>query len=167
MDGMSNVCRTPNRLTEIRTTGAIAFSNKGASNLTESTPFSGATEGTVADNRLVGVSIVAVDDNADARLLLEIILKQSGAKIITCESALQALETIRSVHPDVVLSDILMPDMDGYEFLNELRALGAWGGGRVPVIALTAFASESDIVRIVKRVFKCMFQNQSTRQNSF
>jgi PAS domain S-box-containing protein len=122
--------------------------------LTESPPLSVASEGIVADNRLVGVSIVAVDDNIDARLLLEIILKQSGAKVITCESGQRALETIRSVHPDVVLSDILMPDMDGYEFLNELRALGAEGGGRVPVIALTAFASESDIVRIRQAGFQ-------------
>ena len=122
--------------------------------LTESPPFSGATDGMVADNRLVGVSIVAVDDNVDARLLLENILKQLGAKVITCESGQRALETIRSVHPDVVLSDILMPDMDGYEFLNELRALGTEGGGRVPVIALTAFASESDIVRIRQAGFQ-------------
>jgi CheY-like chemotaxis protein len=44
--------------------------------------------------------------------------------------------------------------MDGYEFLNELRALGAEGGGRVPVIALTAFASEGDIVRIRQAGFQ-------------
>jgi CheY-like chemotaxis protein len=117
-------------------------------------PLSGATEGVVAGNRLVGVSIVAVDDNADARLLLEIILKQLRAKVFTCESGQHALETIRSVHPDVVLSDILMPDMDGYEFLNELRALGAESRGPVPVIALTAFASESDIVRIRQAGFQ-------------
>jgi PAS domain S-box-containing protein len=122
--------------------------------LTESPPLSVASEGIVADNRLVGVSIVAVDDNIDARLLLEIILKQSGAKVITCESGQRALETIRSVHPDVVISDILMPDMDGYEFLNELRALGTEDAGQVPVIALTAFASESDIVRIRQAGFQ-------------
>jgi CheY-like chemotaxis protein len=122
--------------------------------LTESPPVSGTTEGSVADNRLAGVSIVAVDDNADARLLLEIILKQSGAKVITCDSGQRALQTIRRVHPDVVLSDILMPDMDGYELLNELRAFGAEDGGRVPVIALTAFASESDIVRIRQAGFQ-------------
>jgi PAS domain S-box-containing protein len=123
--------------------------------LTESPPLSyGATEGIVTDNRLAGVFIVAVDDNADARLLLEIVLKQSGAKVITCESGQRALETIRSVHPDVVLSDILMPDMDGYEFLNQLRALGAEHAGRIPVIALTAFASESDIFHIRQAGFQ-------------
>ena len=135
--------------------------------LTESPPLSVASEGIVEDNRLVGVSIVAVDDNIDARLLLEIILKQSGAKVITCESGQCALETIRSVHPDVVLSDILMPDMDGYEFLNELRTLGAEGGGRAPVIALTAFASESDIVRIRQAGFQMHVPSQSSRHNSF
>ena len=116
--------------------------------------FSGVIEGIVADNRLTGVAIVAVDDNADARLLLEIILKRSGASVITCESGKHALETIRSVYSDVVLSDILMPDMDGYEFLNALRALGAEHGGQVPVIALTAFASGSDIVRIRQAGFQ-------------
>ena len=119
----------------------------------ESPVFITSAEGLVSD-RLMGVAIVAVDDNADARLLLEIILKRSGARVITCESGIHALEVIRSFHPDVVISDILMPDMDGYEFLNGLRTLGAEQGGWVPVIALTAFASESDVVRIRQSGFQ-------------
>jgi PAS domain S-box-containing protein len=115
--------------------------------------FSTSTEGLVSDNRLMGVTILAVDDNADARLLLETVLKRSGARVVTCESGKHALEAIRSFHPDLVLSDILMPDMDGYELLNQLRAFGAEQGG-IPVIALTAFASESDIVRIRQAGFR-------------
>jgi PAS domain S-box-containing protein len=120
----------------------------------ESPVFSGPVEVAMADNRLIGVAIVAVDDNADARLLLQMILKRSGARVITCESGQSALETIRNVRPDVVLSDILMPDMDGYEFLHELRTLGTEQGGQVPVIALTAFASGSDIARIRQAGFQ-------------
>lgn len=127
---------------------------RGSSVQSEMPVFSTATEELVSDNPLIGVAIVAVDDNADARSLLEIILRRSGARFITCESGKRALEVIRSFHPDVVLSDILMPDMDGYEFLNELRARGAEQGGGVPVIALTAFASESDIVRIRQAGFQ-------------
>jgi PAS domain S-box-containing protein len=120
----------------------------------ESPVFITSAEGLASDIRLMGVAIVAVDDNADARLLLEIILRRSGARVITCESGIHALEVIRCFHPDVVISDILMPDMDGYEFLNELRTLGAEHGGWVPVIALTAFASGSDIVRIRQSGFQ-------------
>jgi CheY-like chemotaxis protein len=108
----------------------------------------------VSDNRLIEVTIVAVDDNGDARSLLENILKSSGARVITCESGIHALKVIRSFHPDVVISDILMPGMDGYTFLDELRALGPEHGGEVPVIALTAFASGSDIVRIRQSGFQ-------------
>ena len=120
----------------------------------ESPVFSALTESSVPDNRLTGITIVVVDDNADARLLLETILHRSGARIRTCESAKHALETIKTFQPDVVISDILMPEMDGYKFIGELRALGPAHGGEVPVIALTAFARGSDSVRIHQAGFQ-------------
>jgi len=120
----------------------------------ESPVFSALTESSVPDNRLTGITIVVVDDNADARLLLETILHRSGARIRTCESAKHALETIKTFQPDVVVSDILMPEMDGYKFIGELRALGPGHGGEVPVIALTAFARGSDSVRIHQAGFQ-------------
>jgi CheY-like chemotaxis protein len=127
---------------------------RSSSEQSESAVFFTSGEGSVSDNRLMGVAIVAVDDHGDARSLLENILKGSGARVITCQSGIHALEVIRSFHPDVVISDILMPDMDGYEFLNELRTLGAEQGRWVPVIALTAFASSSDLVRIHQSGFQ-------------
>ena len=83
---------------------------------------------------------MVVDDNADARLLLETVLKRDGALTGTCESGQNALAPIKTFLPDVVISDISMPEMDGYRFLGELRTLGAEQGGEVAVIALTAFA---------------------------
>lgn len=132
----------------------VEVSARSSSLQPESSVFSSAGEDVAADNRLTGLGIVVVDDNADARLLLEFILKRAGAGVTTCESGKHALETIRRMRPDVVLSDILMPDMSGYEFLNEVRALGAEHGGQVPVIALTAFASTNDVVRIREAGFQ-------------
>lgn len=108
-----------------------------------------------AENRLNGLKIVVVDDNSDARLLLETILKRNGARIATCVSGKDALDTVKTFHPDVVISDILMPEMDGYTFLNQLRALGSEdGGGDIPVVALTAFARGSESVRIHQAGFQ-------------
>jgi PAS domain S-box-containing protein len=106
------------------------------------------------DNRLQGVKIVVVDDNADARLLLETVLKRDGALTATCESGKNALALIKTFLPDVVVSDILMPEMDGYRFLGELRTLGTEQGGEVPVIALTAFARGSESARITQAGFQ-------------
>jgi CheY-like chemotaxis protein len=103
---------------------------------------------------LNGVKILLLDDNADARLLLETILKRVGATIITCESGKHALEIIITFRPDVVISDILMPEMDGYAFIRRLRALGRGDGGEVPVIALTAFGRGSESDRIYQAGFQ-------------
>jgi CheY-like chemotaxis protein len=100
------------------------------------------------------VKIVVVDDNADARLLLETVLKRDGALTGTCESGQNALALIKTFLPDVVISDISMPEMDGYRFLGELRTLGAEQGGEVPVIALTAFARGSESARITQAGFQ-------------
>ena len=94
------------------------------------------------ENRLNGLKIVVVDDNSDARLLLETILKRNGARIATCVSGKDALDTVKTFHPDVVISDILMPEMDGYTFLNQLRALGSEdGGGDIPGRCFDRFCS--------------------------
>jgi CheY-like chemotaxis protein len=108
----------------------------------------------VPDNRLNGVKILLLDDNADARLLLETILKRVGATITACESGKHALEAIRTFRPDVVISDILMPEMDGYTFIRGLRALGPAAGGEVPVIALTAFGHGNESDRIHQAGFQ-------------
>jgi len=79
-----------------------------------------------------------VDDDEDARHLIRTILEYCGGLVTTVASAPAALGTLRSVVPDVLLSDISMPDHDGYWLLEQVRALPAGRGGQVPAVALTA-----------------------------
>lgn len=87
---------------------------------------------------LLGVHILVVDDDDDARHLIRTILEYCGALVTAVSSAPAALGTLRSVVPDVLLSDISMPDHDGYWLLEQVRALPAERGGRIPAVALTA-----------------------------
>ena len=97
-----------------------------------------------ATNSLVGVKILAVDDNKDARELLEILLTDCGAAVEIASSGVEVLARIETFESDVLVSDIGMPDMDGYALLQQVRALPTARYNRVPAIALTAFAQEKD-----------------------
>jgi CheY-like chemotaxis protein len=96
---------------------------------------------------LAGLAIVVVEDHDDARKYLDIFLRQLGAKVMVAGNACEGLELIKHSLPDVVLSDIKMPGMDGFELLREIRALGPGAGGSVPVIAMSAFFSQTDRTR--------------------
>jgi CheY-like chemotaxis protein len=93
---------------------------------------------------LAGVRIVAVDDEADARDVLRVLLEQHGAEVRTAGSVAEALSLVKSWRPDALVSDIGMPEADGYELMLRVRALGDKDGGFVRSIALTAYASEED-----------------------
>jgi len=88
---------------------------------------------------LAGLAIVVVEDYDDARRYLELFLRQLGAEVKGASNGFEALELIKDSLPDLVLSDIKMPGMDGVELLREIRALGPDAGGNVPVIAMSAF----------------------------
>ena len=96
---------------------------------------------------LAGLAIVVVEDHDDARRYLDLFLGQLGAKVMVASNAFEGLEAIKNTHPDLVLSDIKMPGMDGFELLDEIRALGPDAGGSVPVIAMSAFFSQTDRAR--------------------
>jgi len=93
---------------------------------------------------LAGVKVLVVDDEPDARHLLERVLSQSEADVATASNGREGLEWIRSHRPDVIVSDIGMPEMDGYEFIRRVRTSLAADNCRVPAIALTAFARSED-----------------------
>lgn len=93
---------------------------------------------------LKGIKIMVVEDEADARELITAVLTQAGAIVIATESVKQALAALQNGHPDVLISDIGMPEMDGYELIRHLRTLSATRGGQIPAIALTAYAGESN-----------------------
>jgi signal transduction histidine kinase/ActR/RegA family two-component response regulator len=95
------------------------------------------------DNRLKDIKVVAVDDNADARELLKAILERSGAETVVVSSGQEALEAIRDLHPDVLICDLAMPEMDGYEVVKNVRRLEP-ELGPLPVIAFTAAARDED-----------------------
>ncbi|HEV7642500.1 MAG TPA: ATP-binding protein [Pyrinomonadaceae bacterium] len=93
---------------------------------------------------LKGVKVLAVEDEKDARDLLIAVLEQCGAEVRTCESVAQALEMLKEMKPDVLISDIGLPGEDGYSLIRKVRALEEGTGRRLPAVALTAFARVED-----------------------
>ncbi len=93
---------------------------------------------------LGGVRVLVVDDDPDACDLLETVLQREGAAVHTVRSARAALAALASWSPDVLLSDIGMPEEDGYALIRELRARERSAHRHVPALALTAFASPAD-----------------------
>ena len=98
---------------------------------------------------LEGLKVLIVDDDADARELLAEILNQCGAHVRSAASASKALEVLGLWLPDVLLSDIGMPDGDGYAFIEQVRALPVERGGAIPAAALTAYAGADDRARVL------------------
>jgi CheY-like chemotaxis protein len=93
--------------------------------------------------RLIGVRVVIVDDEPDARELVATILRGQGASVTVAASAHEALTAVRYERPDVFVSDIGMPDEDGFMLLKKVRSVTA-EGRPVPALALTAYASADD-----------------------
>jgi CheY-like chemotaxis protein/two-component sensor histidine kinase len=104
-------------------------------------------------SQLSGVNVLVVDDEADARELIKRILNDAGAQVHTAGTAAQALQLLLSERPQLMISDIGMPDIDGFELLALVRALGAGKGGDLPAIALTAFARSEDRTRALREGF--------------
>jgi signal transduction histidine kinase/ActR/RegA family two-component response regulator len=94
--------------------------------------------------RLDGLRVLLVDDEPDAVDLATAILASAGAEVRTCRSAAEALDAVRGWRPDVLVSDIEMPEEDGYSLIRRVRALGADEGGKTPAVALTAYGRTQD-----------------------
>jgi CheY-like chemotaxis protein len=91
---------------------------------------------------LTGLRVLVVDDEPDIRELIAFVLEQWGAEVTIVASALEALCALNCSVPDILLSDIGMPEVDGYTLMRQVRALSPEQGGRLPAIALTAYAGE-------------------------
>jgi signal transduction histidine kinase len=104
--------------------------------------------------RLEGVRILFIDDSADARDLVATILSDRGAKVRTCESTQSALAALQRERPDVVISDIEMPDGDGYEMIRALRLRDADTEAPIPAIALTGATRAEDRIRMFAEGFQ-------------
>jgi signal transduction histidine kinase len=103
---------------------------------------------------LAGVRLLLVDDEPDARALVEDLLRQAGAIVTAAASAREAIEQFALARPDVLLSDIAMPEENGYDLIRQVRAMSAEEGGGVPAIALTAFARPEDRARALEAGFQ-------------
>jgi signal transduction histidine kinase/CheY-like chemotaxis protein len=96
---------------------------------------------------LAGIKVLVIDDEPDARDLIKWVLENARAEVVVGSSATAGLELLESQQPDVVISDIGMPERDGYQFIRDVRSLEAANGGKTPAIALTAFARSEDRTR--------------------
>jgi PAS domain S-box-containing protein len=95
-------------------------------------------------DRLDGLRVLVVDDEADTRELLKQGLEYCGAQVSLAASAAEALDTLMANVPDVLISDIGMPGVDGYDLIKQVRNLPPQRGGKVPAIALTAYTRTED-----------------------
>ncbi|WNZ27146.1 PAS domain S-box protein [Leptolyngbya sp. NK1-12] len=102
---------------------------------------------------LQGVRVLVVDDEADARELVAFLLERVGAVVTSVASAMEALQLIPQLQPDILLSDIGMPEMNGYSLLQELRSQ-AGNNRQIPAIALTAYAGEINQQQALKAGFQ-------------
>jgi two-component system, chemotaxis family, sensor kinase Cph1 len=96
-----------------------------------------------------------LDDEADTCEVVAAVLKRCGARVTTATSAAEALEAVAAADFDLIISDIGMPGVDGYEFIRKVRARERESGARqTPAVALTAYAREEDR----RRAFRAGFQ---------
>jgi hypothetical protein len=108
---------------------------------------------------LHGLSVVVLDDERDARELIQMVLERGGAHVTTVSSVAEALASVANHKPSVIISDIGMPDEDGYAFIRRLRELPSDQGGRIPAIALTAYARAEDR----RKALSAGFQNHAAK----
>jgi CheY-like chemotaxis protein/anti-sigma regulatory factor (Ser/Thr protein kinase) len=93
---------------------------------------------------LTGIRVLVVDDDTDSREFIAFVLEQLGAQVSTVTSAGEAIATLEQSQPNILLSDIGMPNMDGYMLMRQIRAMPPEQGGQILAIALTAYAGEID-----------------------
>ena len=106
-----------------------------------------------AAHDLSGLQVLVVDDEDDARELIKRILNDCNADVLTAATAGEALSLLQHARPDLMVSDLGMPEVDGYGLLDRIRALGPARGGDLPAIALTAFARSEDRIKALSSGF--------------
>ena len=103
---------------------------------------------------LYGLKILVVDDDVDTRELIEWVLKRVGAEVTSVGSAREALDVLEREKAHLLVSDIAMPEEDGYGLLRKIRALPPERGGRIPAIALTAHSLVQDRLQSLRAGFQ-------------
>jgi signal transduction histidine kinase len=104
--------------------------------------------------RLDGVRVLLVEDNLDTLDILKFIFDEAGAEVLTTTSVDDALEALERFRPDALISDIAMPDRDGYDLIREVRSREPEQGGKIPAVAVTAYTRAEDRVRVLASGFQ-------------
>jgi CheY-like chemotaxis protein len=103
---------------------------------------------------LQGVRVLVVDGEAEMRELLNTVLSQQKAEVLTAASASEAMEVLRIGRPRVIVGDVAMPAENGHQLLERIRSLPAQHGGRTPAVALSALSSASEQQRALRVGFQ-------------
>jgi CheY-like chemotaxis protein/two-component sensor histidine kinase len=103
---------------------------------------------------LEGLKVLVVDDERDTRELIREVLKECGSEVITSSSAEEAFTALQEQKPDILITDLGMPDEDGYSLISKIRALPSERGGQIPAAALTAYARAEDRLRVLRSGFQ-------------
>ena len=106
------------------------------------------------DSTLSGIKILVVDDDPDVLSAITLILGYYRAEVIPAAKPHEGLEQVKRHRPDVIISDIGMPHMDGYQFIRAVRKLPPHDGGGTPAIAVTAFNRPEDRARVPEAGFQ-------------
>ena len=105
-------------------------------------------------HRLDEVRVLLVEDNTETLDMLKVIFEESGAEVIAATSVDEALDALDRFGPNVLVSDITMPDRDGYDLVREVRSRAPERGGKIPAVALTAYVRAEDRVRVLSAGFQ-------------
>jgi hypothetical protein len=97
---------------------------------------------------IAGCRILIVEDDADSREMLDILLRTLSAETATAGTAAEAMDRLSSFKPDVLISDLGLPEVDGYDLIKRIRDLSVDDGGTIPALALTGFASAEEKRRV-------------------
>jgi CheY-like chemotaxis protein len=108
---------------------------------------------------LEGIHVLLVENDLDTLALLSAALKHQRATVTAVSSAAEALASIRTSTPDIVVSDIAMPGEDGYQLIERIRSMGFDDDRRIPAVAITAYAKEEDR----QKALSSGFQNYLTK----
>jgi signal transduction histidine kinase/ActR/RegA family two-component response regulator len=147
--GAAFIVRLPlliSRHTEALPTGnseLLSGDNKGPSLKVESEPIC------IDASKLSGLRVLIVEDEADAREMLQVMLAEFGAEVKGAGSVKEALKVLGHWLPEVLISDIGMPDEDGYTLIQKVRNLTPKSGGQIPAIALTGYARHEDRLQLL------------------
>jgi len=109
-----------------------------------------ARDASVEGISLTNIRVLVVEDEPDAAEFVTNLLESHGADVVSAASAREALEAVAQARPDILISDIGLPEMDGYQLMEQIRKMDVAKGGGIPAVALTAFARSEDRTRALR-----------------